>query len=173
MRRGLCFSLMGVVFLGALAGCGRSFLMFAEREAWRHEAEVECLKSGAVKEGPALVRVSPIEGPGICGADFPLKVAALGESPALAFGGEIRPPGAIPGGGASQPRWPVSQPPPAEIYAPAPIYNEPMPQPHPAARANRPYAPPASDAYVPPPGSGNYLRAPAPRQAAPNVTAGE
>jgi hypothetical protein len=172
MRRGLCFSLMGVVFLGALAGCGRSFLMFAEREAWRHEAEVECLKSGAVKEGPALVRISPIEGPGICGADFPLKVAALGESPALAFAGEIRPPGAIPGGGTSQPRWPVSQPPPAEIYAPAPIYNEPTP-PHPAARANRPYAPPASDAYVPPPGSGNYLRAPAPRQAAPNVTAGE
>ena len=142
MRRGLCFSLVSVVFLGALAGCGRSFLMFAEREAWRHEAEVQCLKSGAVKEGPALVRVSPIEGPGICGADFPLKVAALGESPALAFAGDIRPPGVIPGGGPSQPRWPVSQPPP-------------------------------SDAYVPPPGSGNYLRAPAPRQAAPNVTPGE
>ena len=138
MRRGLYFSLVSVVFLGALAGCGRNFLMFAEREAWRHEAEVQCLKSGAVKEGPALVRVSPIEGPGICGADFPLKVAALGESPVVAFAGEIRPPGAIPGGGASQPRWPVSQP------------------------------PPASDAYVPPPGSENYLRPPAPRQAAPN-----
>ncbi len=82
---------MGVVFLGALAGCGRSFLMFAEREAWRHEAEVECLKSGAVKEGPALVRVSPIEGPGICGADFPLKVAALGESSSPGFRGRNSP----------------------------------------------------------------------------------
>ena len=122
MRRGLCFSLVAVMFLGALAGCGRGFLTFEEREAWRHEAEVQCLKSGAVKEGPALVRVSPIEGPGICGADFPLKVAALGESPALAFAGELRPPGAIPKAGASQPRWPAS-PPPA--------------------------APPASDAYVP------------------------
>ncbi|HET7679188.1 MAG TPA: extensin family protein [Xanthobacteraceae bacterium] len=167
MRRGLCFSLVGVAFLGALAGCGRSFLSFEEREAWRHEAEVKCLKSGAVKEGPALVRVSPIDGPGICGADFPLKVAALGESPVLAFGGELRPPGAIPKTGASQPRWPVS-PPPAETYAPAPIYHEPMPQAYPAARANPPYAPPASDAYVPPPGSENYLRAPVPRQAAPN-----
>ena len=143
MRRGLCFSLVSVVFLGALAGCGRNFLMFAEREAWRHEAEVQCLKSGAVKEGPALVRVSPIEGPGICGADFPLKVAALGESSSPGLRGRNSPAGAIPGGGASQPRWPVSQ------------------------------LPPASDAYVPPPGSGNYLRAPAPRQAAPNVAPGE
>jgi len=168
MRRGLCFSLVGLAFLGALAGCGRSFLTFEEREAWRHEAEVECLKSGAVKEGPALVRISPIDGPGICGADFPLKVAALGESPAMAFGSELRPPGAIPSGTASQPRWPVSQPPPpAEVYAPAPVYYEPMPPPYPVARANPPYAPPVSDAYVPPPGSENYLRAPTPRQAAP------
>ncbi|MEA2985922.1 MAG: hypothetical protein QOD94_2176 [Alphaproteobacteria bacterium] len=154
MRRGLCFSLVGVVFLGALAGCGRGFLTFEEREAWRHEAEVQCLKSGAVKEGPALVRISPIEGPGICGADFPLKVAALGEAPALAFAGDLRPPGAIPKGGASQPLWPASQPQPTEIYAPG-----------------------ASDVYVPPPASENYLRAPAPRQAAPNyppnVAAGE
>ena len=168
MRRGLCFSLIGVVFLGALAGCGRGFLTFEEREAWRHEAEVQCLKSGAVKEGPALVRISPIEGPGICGADFPLKVAALGESPALAFAGDLRPPGAIPNGGASQPRWPASQPQPAEIYAPAPVYNRPAPPPHAAARGNPPYAPRASDAYVPPPGSSNHFREPAPRQAAPN-----
>ena len=27
----------------------------AERDAWRHEAEVACLKSGLVKEGPSLV----------------------------------------------------------------------------------------------------------------------
>src|SRR6476620_910724 len=128
MRRGLCFSLLGLALTGTLAGCGRSFLFMEEREPWRHEAEVQCLKSGAVKEGPALVRVSPIEGPGMCGADFPLKVAALGDSPAMAFADDIRPPGSIPKAGASQPRWPVSQPSPqpAEIYAPAPIYSEPM-----------------------------------------------
>ena len=168
MRWGLCFSFAGVVFLGALAGCGRGFLTFEEREAWRHEAEVQCLKSGAVKEGPALVRISPIDGPGICGADFPLKVAALGETPALAFAGDLRPPGAIPKGRASQPLWPGSQPQPSEIYAPAPIYNGPTPPSHPAARGNPPYAPRASDAYILPPSSENYLRTPAPRQAAPN-----
>jgi hypothetical protein len=161
MRRGLGFSLLGLALIGALgtlAGCGRGFLYMQEREAWRHEAELQCLKSGAVKEGPALVRVSPIDGPGICGADFPLKVAALGESPAMAFADEIRPPGSIPKAGAAQPRWPVSQPSarPAEIYAPAPIYSEPMPAP-PAYPAPR-----ASDAYQPPPSSENYLRAPEP-----------
>jgi hypothetical protein len=163
MRRGLGFSLLGLALIGALgtlAGCGRSFLYWQEREAWRHEAEVQCLKSGAVKEGPALVRVSPIDGPGICGADFPLKVAALGESPAMAFADEIRPPGSIPNKGAAQPRWPVSQPSarPAEIYAPAPIFSEPMPAPaaYPAPRA--------SDAYQPPTGSENYLRAPQPQR---------
>ena len=36
----------------------------------RHDAEVECLNSGAVKEGPGIVRIEPIRGPGICGADF-------------------------------------------------------------------------------------------------------
>ena len=176
MRRGLCFSLVGVVFLGALAGCGRSsFLSMAEREYWRHEAEVKCLKSGAVKETSALVRVSPIEGPGICGADFPLKVAALGESAAFGFAGELRPPGSIPNIG-SQPRWPVSRPsaPPAGIYAPAPIYSEPVPPPaYPAPRASQSYGTaPVSDAYVPPSGSENYLRAPSPRHAAPNYAPG-
>ena len=34
------------------------------------------------KEGPSAVRVEPITGPGICGADFPLKVAAIGEGTA-------------------------------------------------------------------------------------------
>jgi hypothetical protein len=173
MRRGAGFSFAGLILLGTLAGCGRSFLFTEEREPWRHEAEVQCLKSGAVKESQALVRISPIEGPGICGADFPLKVAALGDSPAMAFADDIRPPGSIPRTGGSQPRWPVSQQPaPAEIYAPAPIYSEPVAPAYPAPRA--------SDAYQPPPGSENYLRAPGtaryaepPRYAAPNVAPGE
>lgn len=80
----------------------------AEREPWRAEAEAACLKSGAVKEGPDLVRIDPISGPGMCGAEFPLKVAALGEaSSSYGFADEeLRPPGSIGG----QPRWPVSQP---------------------------------------------------------------
>ena len=67
---------------------------YAEREPWRREAEVACLNSGTVKEGAGLVRISPIEGPGMCGADFPLKVSALGEGPALGYVEEpVRPPG--------------------------------------------------------------------------------
>ena len=61
----------GSFLLLALAGCSGSW--FAEREPWRREAEEACLKSGTVKEGPAIALLSPIQGPGICGADFPLQ----------------------------------------------------------------------------------------------------
>src|SRR5690348_869030 len=134
MRRGAWLSLISLTVFGSLAGCGRSFLSFEEREPWRHDAEVTCLKSGLVKESTAVVRISPIEGPGICGADFPLKVAALGESNAvMGFADDLRPPGAIPNAKSAQPRWPVSQPPASsEIYAPAPIYREPVAAPAPS-----------------------------------------
>lgn len=89
------FYLTASVTLLALAGCGRSMLQTGERAAWRHQAEVACIKSGAVKQGAAVVQIEPIEGPGMCGADFPLKVAALGTSSAIGYGEELRPPGAI------------------------------------------------------------------------------
>src|SRR5689334_11865414 len=110
MLRRLGFSLLGVAVLGALgslAGCGRGLFFLEQREAWRHDAEVSCLKSGAVKESAARVRVNPIDGPGMCGADFPLRVSALGDSGTLAYSDEVRPPGLIPRTGAAQPRWPV------------------------------------------------------------------
>ena len=106
MTRGVRLYLVGSLVLVSLAGCGRGFFQ-AEREPWRAEAEVACLKSGAVKESPERVRVEPISGPGMCGAEFPLKVAALGESSA-AFGfadDTPRPPGSI----GNQPRWPITQ----------------------------------------------------------------
>jgi hypothetical protein len=109
MTRGVCLYLVGSFVLVSLAGCGHGFFQSAEREPWRAEAEVACLKSGAVKENPDLVRIDPISGPGVCGAEFPLKVAALGES-SSSFGfadDDLRPPGNI----GNQPRWPVSQPP--------------------------------------------------------------
>jgi hypothetical protein len=78
----------------------------AEREPWRAEAEVACLKSGSVRESPDLVRINPISGPGVCGAEYPLKVAALGEGGGgLGYTDEIRPPAGVGG----QPRWPVGQ----------------------------------------------------------------
>jgi extensin-like protein len=115
MTRGVRLYLVGSFVLVSMAGCGRGFFQSAEREPWRAEAEIACLKSGAVKETPELVRISPISGPGICGAEFPLKVAALGESSG-SFGfadEELRPPGNI----GNQPRWPVSQPPPRSPYS--------------------------------------------------------
>ena len=79
MTRGVGLYFVGSIVLVSLAGCGRGFFQ-AEREPWRAEAEVACLKSGAVKESAEVVRVEPISGPGMCGAEYPLKVAALGET---------------------------------------------------------------------------------------------
>lgn len=117
MTRGVRLYLVGSFVLVSLAGCGRGFFS-AEREPWRAEAEMACLKSGAVKETPELVRINPISGPGVCGAEYPLKVAALGESSGpFGFADEsLRPPGSI----GNAPRWPISQPtqapPPASSY---------------------------------------------------------
>jgi len=110
MTRGVRLYLVGSFVLVSLAGCGRGLFQSEEREPWRAEAEIACLKSGAVKESADLVRIDPISGPGVCGAEFPLKVAALGESNS-SFGfadDDLRPPAAI----GNQPRWPASQPPP-------------------------------------------------------------
>jgi hypothetical protein len=142
MKGGVGFYLVGAGLVLALAGCGRSF-MSGERAAWRHQAEVECLKSGSVKIGTGVVQIEPIEGPGMCGADFPLKVAALGESsPLIGYADDPRPPGSIPGSSAQMPRWPVNEP---QYAPPAPIQATPMPvQSTPAPRMRWvPGAPPA------------------------------
>src|SRR5476649_2080766 len=117
MTRGVRLYLVGSFVLVSLAGCGRGLFQSAEREPWRAEAEMACLKSGEVKESAELVRINPISGPGVCGAEFPLKVAALGESSG-SFGfadNDLRPPGNV----GNQPRWPLSQP-PAPQAAPYP-----------------------------------------------------
>jgi hypothetical protein len=108
MTRGVRLYLVGSFVLVSLAGCGRGFFS-EEREPWRTEAEIACLKSGVVHESLDLVRVDPISGPGICGAEFPLKVAALGESSgSFGFADELRPPADI----GNQPRWPIAPPAP-------------------------------------------------------------
>src|SRR2546423_5439228 len=115
MARGVARYLVGSLVVLGLAACGKMWI--AERDPWRHEAEVACLKSGQVKEGPSLVRVEPIAGPGICGADFPLKVAAIGEGAPIGFADELRPPGSVP--------QPLATPP--GNYTPRPAYS-PYPQ---------------------------------------------
>src|SRR5262249_49288603 len=132
MTRGVCWYLVGSFVLVSLAGCGRGFFQ-AEREPWRAEAEIACLKSGVVKESGGVVRISRISGPGVGGADYPLKVAARGESaPSVSFADEeLRPPGDI----AGQPRWPVRP-------ASSPPAYQPSPQNYPQST----YRPPASTA---------------------------
>ncbi|HTE77027.1 MAG TPA: extensin family protein [Xanthobacteraceae bacterium] len=100
MTRGVQWSLVCfVVFVALLALAGCSHYLFAEREPWRHDAEIACLNSGAVKDTPQRVRISSISGPGICGMDYPIRIAALGDNPPLAYDAEPpRPPSAIPSG---------------------------------------------------------------------------
>src|SRR6266481_8517950 len=121
MARGVRWYMIGCFVLVSLAGCGRGFFS-AEREPWRAEAEIACLKSGAVKESTEIVRIDPISGPGMCGADYPFKVAALGESVgsqtlgSYGFAAEdLRPPAAI----GNQPRWPIRQPRPPSPQNPS------------------------------------------------------
>jgi hypothetical protein len=168
MTHGVRLYLVGSLVLVSLAGCGRGLFQSAEREPWRAEAEIACLKSGAVKENADLVRINPISGPGVCGAEFPLKVAALGESNAsFGFADDLRPPAAI---GGNQPRWPGSQPLPPS--APRSNYPETaVRQPGYGAGSNGPVsltapgvAPDEDDIDLPPegaPGGNNDPRYPA------------
>jgi hypothetical protein len=146
MARGVCWYLIGFGVLGAiglLAGCsGGSY--FAEREPWRHQAEAQCVDSGAVKEGAGKVRIRAINGPGMCGADFPIKVSALGDSESvLGYGDELRPPAAIPNRAvATQLRWPGVPVPPAPVYEDS--YE---PRPLPPSIQSRPLPPPGAPRY--------------------------
>jgi hypothetical protein len=127
MARTLARYLVVTVVLVLLDACGRSW--FEERPAWRHDAEVACLKSGAVKQGEGIAELPPIQGPGMCGADFPLRVTTLGEGSPLGFADDPRPPGTIP----TIPEYPPAAPAAAPAYPaapyPAPAYRAPTYQP--------------------------------------------
>src|SRR5689334_19448605 len=155
MTRGVRLYLVGSIVLVSLAGCGRGFFQ-AEREPWRAEAEIACLKSGAVRESTDIVRIDPITGPGACGADYPLKVAALGEeTPRYGFADEdLRPPAPI----GNQPRWPISQPPPP-AYPASPYSQKSYPQGYPQSSSYPANAPRQPD-YSAAPGAPVSLAAP-------------
>jgi hypothetical protein len=137
MVRGVRGVLVGSVVVGSLAvlaACSGRFLS-EPREAWRHDAEIACLNSGAVGEGAGKVRIQPISGPGACGADFPLKVSALGAGMPLAFGDDLRPPSNIPNA-SLPPRWPAA---PAPYDRPPPRYPATTVEPRPLDRPVDPY----------------------------------
>ena len=143
---------IGLGVLGVLAGCSGGN-MFAEREPWRREAEVQCLNAGAVREGPGIVRIRSIQGPGMCGADFPFKVSMLGESSPLGYSDDLRPPGDIPGrAGAAPPCWPVrpAEAAPVQQQAPYPSRVLPEYQPRPGQSPPRAAAPEQPVSLEPP-----------------------
>jgi hypothetical protein len=117
MTRGVRWYLVGSLVLVALAGCKPGWL--EEREPWRREAEMACLKAGTVKEGASVALLGPISGPGMCGADFPLKISGLGEEGPLGYADEaLRPPGDVPQAAPSYPRAPA--------YPQQPVYQSPQ-----------------------------------------------
>jgi hypothetical protein len=140
MTRGVRWYLAGsfiLVALIALAGC--SHYMLAEREPWRHDAEIACLNSGAVKESPGRVRISAINGPGACGADYPLRVTELGDSGPLGYVDEPPvPPGTIPNASMPQ-RWPVREPSAAPSSAISSQQLPPLPSSAPQSYPSQPY----------------------------------
>jgi len=168
MTRGVVWYLVGslvLVALIALAGC--SHYMLAEREPWRHEAELACLNSGTLKDTPGRVQITAIEGPGACGIDYPLRVSSLGTGTPMSYDDDDapRPPGAIPNGAMPQ-HWPIAPqssvqatplppppganaspmyPPPQPAYAPPQTY--PARQPYPPAHVYAPQPNPASPSY--------------------------
>jgi Extensin-like protein C-terminus len=175
MTRGVRWSLVGsliVVALIALAGC--SHYMLAEREPWRHDAELACLNSGAVKESPTRVRISAIEGPGACGADYPLRVSTLGDSGPLGYTDEpVIPPGAIPNASMPQ-RWPVAPP---NALPSAPVSSQQLPppvaQPATLPPAPQPYDPPQTYSPAPMQPYSPAPMQPYPSQAATAAPAGQ
>jgi hypothetical protein len=145
MMRGVRWYLVGSVILVALAGCKPEFVT-EERPAWRGEAEQACLKSGTVRETPTVELLPPINGPGMCGADFPLKVSQLGEQSPLGYEDEaVRPPGDVPHGAPAyppqrpsypaRPQYPASQPYPGNPQYGAPQARSPAGYP-----SNTPFA---------------------------------
>ena len=143
MVRGVRRCVLWCGLLVALAGCGRGLVQYMQREPWREQAEVACLKSGTVRESPGLVRIAPIEGPGVCGATQPLKVAAFGVGNAYGFAQEpVRPPGGM----ANGPRWPVAAQ-PSQQAAP----DLPQPRYVPSAEPRMLAPPPGAERYPAPP----------------------
>src|ERR671916_553000 len=75
MRRGLvAFFALSLVGLG-VTGCG--LFRFEQREPWRAQAEEACLSQRLVQPSAHMALSSKIDGPGVCGMDYPFKVSAF------------------------------------------------------------------------------------------------
>jgi len=77
MRRAhLALIALGIAGAAGLAGCGK--FQKPQRAAWRDQAEAACMSSRQVQLSSYVsLRGKPIDGPGTCGMQQPLKVTAL------------------------------------------------------------------------------------------------
>ncbi|WP_336810023.1 extensin-like domain-containing protein [Bosea sp. MMO-172] len=77
MRRAhLALIALGLVGAAGLAGCGK--FQKPQRAAWRDQAEAACMASRQVQISSYVsLRGKPIDGPGTCGMQQPLKVSAF------------------------------------------------------------------------------------------------
>jgi hypothetical protein len=77
LKRVLIAGGLFAAFAGILSACGGGSFQAAQRASWRGEAERACLRSGVLNEFPFVHQAREIDGPGTCGADYPIKVAAF------------------------------------------------------------------------------------------------
>lgn len=74
-RRIAIFATLSLATAATLAACGG--LRREQRAEWRAQAEIACIKAGKVRETPYVKISKSIDGPGVCGANYPMKVSAL------------------------------------------------------------------------------------------------
>lgn len=87
MKRSRFLLLCAGLALIGLAGCGR---IQQEREPWRRQAELACLRSKQINPGDYIKKSPPIGTGWSCGADFPLKVSAFAEDVTGSIPGETQ-----------------------------------------------------------------------------------
>ncbi len=69
-----------------LAGCGR--VQHQEREPWRAQAELACLRSNKINPSDYIRKIPAIGNSWSCGADYPLKVSAFAEETTASIPGQ-------------------------------------------------------------------------------------
>lgn len=77
MRTRVAYGLVLGLVIAALSGCGS--INRPQREAWRGEVELACLKRGAIVPTSFTRPIKQIDGPGTCGLDHPFQIHAVSD----------------------------------------------------------------------------------------------
>lgn len=77
MRTRVAYGLVLGLVIASLSGCGT--FNRPQREAWRGQVELACLKSGAIVQTSFVRPAKEIDGPGTCGLDHPFEIYAVSD----------------------------------------------------------------------------------------------